>query len=420
MSSRDSSPSDSETENESKNESKYTPANDLVVTKYNMAAAVVNAVMQEIFKKCLPGQSVLELCEFGDKQLTEKTGQLFKKDKEMKKGIAFPTCISVNNCICHYSPLRSEKDVHLSAGDVVKVDLGAHVDGYIASAAHTIVIDEVEDQNKKKITGRKADVILAAHNALETAIRMLKPGQYKNNEITDVIQKVAESYKCKPVENMVSHQLKRNKIDGEKQIIQNPGEKQKQDFEKCEFEQYEVYAIDILMSTGEGKSKEMDTRTTVYMKNEDIVYQLKMKASRTFFSDVDKRFGSLPFTLRIFDDEVKTKMGVVECERHNLMKPFPVLYEKNDEIVAQMKATVLIMPSGILRITTPPNDPATLYESEHKIQDEKILQISQSSLKQAKKKNKKPTTNNENEAKKVDEKRPQEKNKPGKLSEKQA
>uniref|UniRef100_A0A915HZB5 Peptidase M24 domain-containing protein n=1 Tax=Romanomermis culicivorax TaxID=13658 RepID=A0A915HZB5_ROMCU len=389
MSSRDSSPSDSESENESKNESKYTPANDLVVTKHNMAAAVVNAVLQEIFKKCLPGQSVLELCEFGDKQLTEKTGQLFKKDKEMKKGIAFPTCISVNNCICHYSPLRSEKDVHLSAGDVVKVDLGAHVDGYIASAAHTIVIDEVEDQNKKKITGRKADVILAAHNALETAIRMLKPGQYKNNEITDVIQKIAEN--------------------GEKQIIQNPGEKQKQDFEKCEFEQYEVYAIDILMSTGED-----------YPDRKIVSIPLKMKASRVFFSDVDKRFGSLPFTLRIFDDEVKTKMGVVECERHNLMKPFPVLYEKNDEIVAQMKATVLIMPSGILRITTPPNDPTTLYESEHKIQDEKILQITQSSLKQAKKKNKKSPINNIDESKKVVDKRPQEKVKPGKLGERQA
>lgn len=377
-------PSESETETEPSSD-KFTPAKDIVVTKYNMAAAVANAVLQEVMKKCLPDQSANELCDFGDKQILDKTSQLFKKEKEMKKGIAFPTCISVNNCVCHFSPLKSEKDVILAEGDLVKIDLGAHVDGFIAVVAHTLVVGA---SNDAKVTGKKADVILAAHNALEAAIRMLKPGVHKNTDVTDMIQKIAESYKCKPVENMLSHQLKRNKIDGEKQIIQNPGEKQRQDLEKCEFEIHEVYAIDILISSGEGKAREMDTRTTVYMKNEEIVYQLKMKASRTFFSDAEKRFGGLPFTLRAFDDEKKVKMGVVECERHNLMKPFPVLYEKEGELVAQMKATVLVMPTGLLKITGLPFDD-TLYQSEHKIEDAKILLLLQSSLKQSKKKKKK-------------------------------
>ena len=59
---------------------------------------------------------------------------------------------------------------------------------------------------------RKADAIVAAYNAMEAAIRMLRPGQHKNMEITDVIQKVVTAYNCKPIENMLSHQLKRNKI----------------------------------------------------------------------------------------------------------------------------------------------------------------------------------------------------------------
>lgn len=391
MSDRDSSASsDSEKENE---QEKHTPASDLVVTKYNMAAAVVNGVLQNLIKKCIPGQSITELCELGDKEILEKTSQLFKKEKEIKKGVAFPTCISVNNCVCHFSPLKSEKEVCLAAEDVVKLDLGAHVDGYIAVAAHTLVVKEPGNINTTKITGKKADVILAAYYALEAAIRMLKPGQHKNVEITDVIQKVAESFKCKPVENMLSHQLKRNKIDGEKQVIQNPGEKQRQELEKCDFEQYDVFALDILISTGDGKTKELDTRTTVYMKNEDVIYQLKLKGSRAFFSDADKRFGSLPFTLRAFDDEVKTKMGIGECERHNLMKPFPVLYEKDGEYVAQMKATILLMPNGLLRVTGLPNfDPKSLYESEYKIEDAKIQQLIQSSLKPNKKKKKPATT----------------------------
>lgn len=73
-----------------------------------------------------------------------------------------------------------------------------------------------------------------------------------------------------------------------------------------------------------GKAKPLSTRTTVYKKTDDFVYQLKMKASRTFFSEAQLKFGSMPFSLRLFEDEVKAKMGVVECERHGLLTPYQV------------------------------------------------------------------------------------------------
>ena len=53
--------------------------------------------------------------------ITDETSKVFKKEKELKKGIAFPTCVSVNNCICHFSPIASEPDYILKEGDVVKV-----------------------------------------------------------------------------------------------------------------------------------------------------------------------------------------------------------------------------------------------------------------------------------------------------------
>lgn len=55
-------------------------------------------------------------------------------------GIAMPTCISINNCVCHFSPLRSDAPVIIKDGQMVKIDLGAHIDGYIATAAHTVVV----------------------------------------------------------------------------------------------------------------------------------------------------------------------------------------------------------------------------------------------------------------------------------------
>jgi len=370
---------------ESSDESEPTIAQDIVVTKYNMAAEIINGILKELVAKCQVGQSVGELCDYGDQQLGERANKVFRKEKEMKKGIAFPTCISINNCICHFSPLRSEPDVKLVDGDVVKIDLGVHIDGFIAVGAHTHVVGASKEN---KVTGRKADAIIAAHNCLEAAIRMLRPGQHKNMDVTDVIQKIAESFHCKPVENMVSHELKKNKIDGPKVIIQNPGEKQRQETEKCDFEQYEVYGIDVLISTGEGKGREVDSRTTVFKRNDDIVYQLKMKTSRTFFSETERRYGNMPFSLRSCEEEKKAKMGVLECERHNLMKPYQVLFERDGEFVTQFKATVLVMPSGLLKITGLPFD-SDLYESEHKVEDKKLLQIIQSSLKPGKKKPKK-------------------------------
>ena len=140
--------------------------------------------------------------------------------------------------------------------------------------------------------------------------------------------------------------------------------------EKCEFLVHEVYALDILVSSGDGKPKESETRTTVY-KKKDIIYQLKMKTSRAFLSEAEKRFGLMPFTLRDFEDEKKARLGVIECAKHDLMEPYPVYYEKEGEFVAEFKFTVLIMPNNTMKITGIPLDTDS-YQTENSITDEAI------------------------------------------------
>lgn len=199
----------------------------------------------------------------------------------MKKGIAFPTCLSINNCICHFSPSKNDPDYLLKDDDLVKIDLGAHIDGFIAVVAYTMVVGATVE---KKVKGRKADVILAAYNAAQASLRTLKVGK-TNAGVTESVQKIAESYKCKPIEGMLSHQLKQWKIDGEKTIIQNPTAAQKKEHEKVEFESYEVYAMDVLVSTGEGQGRELDTKVSIYKKT-DVNYLLKLKASKAFYAEV--------------------------------------------------------------------------------------------------------------------------------------
>lgn len=370
--------SDSESDNE-----EFTIANDLVVTKYKMAGDIANRVLKNLIERCVLGVSALELCKIGDDMIVQETDKVYKKEKEIQKGIAFPTQANINNCICHYAPLSSvgSNDFIVKENDIVKLDLGVHIDGYIAVVAHTVFMSE-----EKK--GKAVDAMLAAHYCAEAALRLVAPG-IENTKVTDVVSKISESYGCKAVEGMLSYQMVKDTIDGKKTIIQNPTEKQRQEHENCEFAVNEVYAIDMLISTGDGKSRDMDFRTTIYKREPDQVYQLKMKASRAIFSEVEKKFDTMCFNLRSLADEKKAKMGINECVNHGLITPFPVLFEKEDEIVAQFKFTTLLMPNGPLRITGLPFDVAQ-YESDKKIEDEEILKVlAQSTSKKSKKKNKK-------------------------------
>ncbi|XFF96938.1 hypothetical protein AB1E19_000563 [Capra hircus] len=307
-----------------------TIAEDLVVTKYKMGASC-------------SGVSVLSLSEKGDAMIIEETGKIFKKEKEMKKGIAFPTSISVNNCVCHFSPLKSDQDYILKEGDLVKIDLGVHVDGFIANVAHTFVVDVAQGT---QVTGRKADVIKAAHLCAEAALRLVKPGN-QNTQVTEAWNKVAHSFNCTPIEGMLSRQLKQHATDGEKIIIQNPTDQQKKDREKAEFEVHEVYAVDVLISSGEGKAKDAGQRTIIYKRDPSKQYGLKMKTYHAFFSEVERH-------------EKKARMGVVECAKHELLQPFNVLCEKE-----------VLMPNGPMWITSGPFEP-DLYKSEMEVQDAEL------------------------------------------------
>jgi curved DNA binding protein len=187
---------------------------------------------------------------------------------------------------------------------------------------------------------------------------------------------------------MVTHQILRNVLDGPKQVILNPSENQRKDTETITFSEGEAYSIDVVVSSGEGKPKVLDTRTTIYKRNADAVYNLKMKASRAVFSDVLKNYGSMAFTLRSFEDEKKGRLGIMECASHGLVTPYSVLSESNDAHVAHLMFTVLLMSSGPLKITSFPWD-ESLYKSSLAIKDESIVALLKTPVRASKKSKKK-------------------------------
>ncbi|KAF5750806.1 proliferation-associated protein 2G4 [Tripterygium wilfordii] len=314
-----------------------------VVTKYKSAAEIVNKALQLVISECKPKAKVVDVCEKGDSYIREQSGNMYKNVKrKIERGVAFPTCVSVNNTVCHFSPLASDETV-FEEGDLVKIDMGCHIDGFIAVVAHTHVLQG------GPVTGKAADVIAAANTAAEVALRLVRPGK-KNKDVTDAIQKVAAAYDCKIVEGVLSHQLKQFVIDGNKVVlsVSNPDTR----VDEAEFEENEVYAVDIVTSTGDGKPKLLDEKqTTIYKRAVDKNYHLKMKASRFIFSEISQKFPIMPFSARALEEK-RARLGLVECVNHDLLQPYPVLHEKPGDIVAHIKFTVLLMPNGSDRITS--------------------------------------------------------------------
>nr|DAD28059.1 TPA_asm: hypothetical protein HUJ06_029527 [Nelumbo nucifera] len=290
-----------------------------VVTKYKSAAEIVNKALQLVLSECKPKAKIVDLCEKGDAFIREQTGNMYKNVKrKIERGVAFPTCISVNNTVCHFSPLASDETV-LEEGDMLKIDMGCHIDGFIA--------------------------VVAA----EVALRLVRPGR-KNKDVTEAVQKVAAAYDCKIVEGVLSHQLKQFVIDGNKVILSVTSPETRVD--DAEFEENEVYAIDIVTSTGDGKPKLLDEKqTTIYKRAVDKNYHLKMKSSRFIFSEINQKFPIMPFSARALEEK-RARLGLVECVNHDLLQPYPVLHEKPGDFVAHIKFTVLLMPNGSDRITS--------------------------------------------------------------------
>jgi len=334
-----------------------------VCTKYQEASKIVNVALKGLIDLCVPGARVIDLCNFGTTVIDTQAQRLYTKKVNgisIERGVAFPVCVSINEIVCNHSPLSSEELPPLKAGDTVKIDLGCHIDGYISVAAHTIVVSESADGTPPKdIPDDLGNVAVAAYNTMLVAAQALKAGG-KNSDVTAAVERVTNAYGVSPISFVRMHQMKRFIIDGVKEVALKEyvpdAEPSQQDaindrVPPCEFEQAEVYAIDVALSSGDGRARPGELRTTVYKRNVEVDYRLKMKSSRNLLSEVDRKYPTLPFTTRNFSDERTAKMGVTECVSHGLLIPYPSLHEKPGTNVAHFKCTVLLLPSGTARIS---------------------------------------------------------------------
>jgi methionine aminopeptidase len=246
-----------------------------------------------------------------------------------------------------------EAAVTLKPGDMIKIQLGAQIDGFGAIVCDTIIIPSAKNENERP-TEAESNLILATYWANELLLRLLLPpgllatssdeGKQKaaaekpitQSRISNLLQKVAASYGCNIVESTTSWLFERNEIEGKKKIVLAPGEGVKGEGIP---EVGEAWGVEIGLSEGTGKVKTLENRPTLHRRT-TTTYALKRPTARQILSEIKQKFGTFPFSLRQLEDERAAKMGVVECVRGNVLRQYEVVGDKDGEAVARLFSTI--------------------------------------------------------------------------------
>lgn len=354
-----------------------TAANPDVLNKYQTAGDIAQNVLAEVKKLVVPGAKVLDVTSKGDELLAEATAKVFKSKKDMSKGIAFPTSISLDDCVAYFCPVEGDAPVEIKAGSVAKITLGAQIDGYASIVSDSIIVGGGEPSQEVK------DAIAAAWYASEAALRTFRPGK-RNSEVTRVVDSVVKDIGVTSLEGMLTMQHVQNNISGKKRVIINPSEGQRRDFETQAFEEGEVYGLDIIVSTAgsSGKTHANDTPTNVFRKT-DLTYQLKLRSSRLAISDVQKKAGPFPFSVKILEDQRRARLALKEPLDHGLVESYDVVFEREGKPVVQFFTTFAITKNGIVKLAAPaqPN-----LEGAKTVQNDEVKELLRTSLKVNKKK----------------------------------
>jgi methionine aminopeptidase len=346
-------------------------------------------------------------------------------------GFSHPTTVSPSSFVTPYTPLttdESEASTEIKAGEPIKIQLGAQIDGFGSIVCDT-VIAQPSDKANDVIEGRSADLILATYYANELLLRLLIPpgllAQGTDDEkakaasqkpptqtkITQLLEKVTKAYECNLVESTTSWLFDRNEIEGTKKIVLAPSEGSKGEGVP---EVGEVWGVEMGVSLGSGKVKNLDHRATLHRRTNQT-YGLKRPTSRKILSEVVKKFNTFPFSLRQLDDERDAKSGVVECVRGNVFRQYEVVGDKEGSPVARLLTTLgkfafpwisvgldlladsetAITKNGITKLGAPPALDLSKFKTDKKITDEEVLKILEQPLsrntgKKNKKKKKKP------------------------------
>eukprot|EP00761_Pharyngomonas_kirbyi_P001811 gb/GECH01001815.1/.p1 GENE.gb/GECH01001815.1/~~gb/GECH01001815.1/.p1 ORF type:complete len:375 (+),score=59.11 gb/GECH01001815.1/:1-1125(+) len=359
------------------------PSEPDVGDKYRTAADIANRSLSAVLDQVAPGQQIAMVCEQGDATIRRALREVYPQVRH--KGVAFPTCISPGRLVCHYSPGPDDNNqnqnqdqdqdapVYLKAGQLVRVELGVHIDGYLAQVGHTVQLpanDTTGDGDATPITGPVADAMAACEVGAAAAMRLLQPGN-SSTDVTRAWEKAAANFGVTAVDGVLSHEVKRYVMDGSRCIIQ--AETAEHATEAFTLAADQVLVVDLVMASAASASlTEADVRPHIYKRTPDVTYPLRLKSARQVFSAAVHQFHGMPFPMRALDRR-QGKLGISECWQHHLVDALPILRTgRRTDAVVRCTFTVVITPDGPVRLT---GHDWQRYQSDRSLEDPDLQQL---------------------------------------------
>ena len=247
---------------------------------------------------------------------------------------AFPCNVSINEIAAHYtSPPKDEKTIPEKS--LVKVDIGAHVDGYVTDTAVTICLNP-----------EYTSLVETAEHALKTAIENIEPG-ISTSKLGATIEKTIKSRGFKPISNLCGHQVGRYVIHTGTSI---PNVSQ---ISFSRMSMGGVYAIEPFVTLPDAVGRvENGDYATIYRLLKPK--SLKNPYSKQLLERIEEEFRTLPFAERWLQDIVPNqcfKEAFHELVTSKTLAEYPVFVEASQKVVAQAEHTVLLVEDGCVVLT---------------------------------------------------------------------
>ena len=262
-----------------------------------------------------------------DIQYSEKILEIAEKIEnkivELGGGIAFPVNISINDIAAHYTPDINDATL-LKEKDLVKVDIGVHVDGYIWDRAFSVCIGE-----------KSHPLIKTSEKALKEALKLIKPGT-KVYQISEVVEDVIRNEGFNPIHNLCGHGLERFNQHAPPTIPNGKNSIQ------TEIKEGQAIAMEVFVTNGGGFVKESSPTLIYKFKANKPV---RLWEARKILEVSRTKFQKLPFAKRWLADFVpllKIDFALRELTEVNALTPYPILREETHGIVAQTEETVIV------------------------------------------------------------------------------
>jgi methionyl aminopeptidase len=288
------------------------------IEKFHKSGRILRETREEMKRFVREDMPIIEICEKAEGLIREKGGEP-----------AFPCNVSINDVAAHYTSPPNDK-TRIPEKSVVKVDIGAHVDGYVTDTAFTSCFNQ-----------EYANLVEAAENALKTAVDSIQPDM-STSRLGSIIEKTIRSRGLKPISNLTGHSV------GRYLVHTAPSLPNISQIFSSRIKLGGVYAIEPFVTLPEAAGKVEDDGQPV------IFHFVKSRSlndpyARQLSKYIEERFKTLPFTERWLQEAVPQEHyrgAFQELLSSKVVAGYPVFVEASGKPVAQAEHTVLIVKDG--------------------------------------------------------------------------